>query len=309
MNEYDLVSRRFAKLAAASYLHWLLPDFARNLHFRRWLDARHVPFPGNPDRTGDVLAELEQLHSPAPLWALTNEFQTRPDPDMFGRLLVYLGTFWLATRPDDLPGSRYQLAAAVVNLTGTRVSMPASRTMLLPAPEMGGLVLTVRERWLQDEPAKPLLDAVRTGRYSRWLLVLVPLHQTDDPTEVVRQWLELFHTEPDERLRSEWCGLVQVLSELSPHSELWQTALEGLNVTRSPFLESIRAEGRKEGRAEDRAEALMQLLEARFPGQAPVGLLQRIQHHRDLEQLRQWFTTALTASTLDEFLQRTSLTP
>jgi predicted transposase YdaD len=93
--------------------------------------------------------------------------------------------------------------------------------------------------------------------------------------------------------------------------------LEGLNVTRSPFLESIRAEGRKEGikegikegRAEDRAEALVQLLQAKFPGQTPAEVLRRVEQSRDLDLLRRWFAAALTAATLDEFLQRTSLAP
>ena len=36
---------------------------------------------------------------------------------------------------DELPGSRYQLAAGVINLTGTRGSLPASREFVLPGPD------------------------------------------------------------------------------------------------------------------------------------------------------------------------------
>lgn len=257
------------------------------------------------------MAELESLDEPGPPWAHANEFQTKPDPDMFGRLLVYLGTYWLSARPDPLPGSRYNLGAAVVNLTGTQASQPSSRSMVLPAPKGGKLVFEVLERWLQDEPAAPLLEAIRSGRYSRWLLVLIPLHQADDPADVIRQWLELFHAELDAGLRSEWHGLTVVLSELSRHKDLWRIALEGLTVTRSPFLESIRAEGHKEGikegRAEDRSEALIQLLRAKFSQQVAADIIRRVEQSRDLDQLRAWFTAALDAATWDDFLQRTSL--
>ncbi len=47
------------------------------------------------------------------------EFQTQPDPEMFGRLLGYLTGLWLMLRPDDEQGSRFHVGAAVVNLTGS----------------------------------------------------------------------------------------------------------------------------------------------------------------------------------------------
>ena len=46
------------------------------------------------------------------------EFQTVPDPSMFGRLLLAGGLCWLTVKPVDLPGDRFELSAMVVNLTG-----------------------------------------------------------------------------------------------------------------------------------------------------------------------------------------------
>ena len=99
-----------------------------------WEDARGVPYPGDPERTNDTIAVLEEIDRPGPPWAMPIEFQSEPDPDMFGRLLIYLGSIWLEKRPDPLRGGRYRLAGAVVNLTRTSASNPASRDMVLPGP-------------------------------------------------------------------------------------------------------------------------------------------------------------------------------
>jgi hypothetical protein len=62
---------------------------------------------------------------------------------------------------------------------------------------------------------------------------------------------------------------------------------------RSPYLESVRAEGA--------ADVLVQLLDARFPGQLPADVRVTIQKTRDRSRLRQWVKLAATATSLDEF--------
>jgi hypothetical protein len=49
---------------------------------------------------------------------VAGEFQTAPDPAMFGRLLANLSDIWTHLRPDPERGSRFNVGAAVVNLTG-----------------------------------------------------------------------------------------------------------------------------------------------------------------------------------------------
>src|SRR4051812_7170501 len=102
-NPFDQASRYLAKLDPSSFLGWLLglpPDAFR---FRRWLDARQVRFPGEPDRTCDTVAVVEDLRRNNLPWAIPVEFQIAPDSEMFGRLLGYLGGLWLEVRPSDLP--------------------------------------------------------------------------------------------------------------------------------------------------------------------------------------------------------------
>src|SRR5262249_16779098 len=101
--------------------------------FRRWLDTRLLRFPGEPDRTCDTVAHLEDLEANQLPWAVVVEFQIEPLTLMFGRLLGYFGPLWMELKPSDERGDRFHLGAIVVNLTGTG---NASRTMAWPMTGM-----------------------------------------------------------------------------------------------------------------------------------------------------------------------------
>src|SRR3954447_4975390 len=90
MNDYDQAARFAAKGDPAAFLRWLVPGLPPGLEFRGWLDARTLPFPGEPDRVCDTVAELFDPSEPSTRWALATEFQSEPDPDMLDRLLEYL---------------------------------------------------------------------------------------------------------------------------------------------------------------------------------------------------------------------------
>src|SRR5262245_24974487 len=121
-NRFDQTSRFVAHLDAVGFFAWLVGDFEKHLRFGRWLQTQTNPPPGEPESIADTIAELFELARAAAPWLYLVERQTEPDPDMFGRLLVELGQLWQKHRPDPNPGSRYQLAASVINLTGTRTS-------------------------------------------------------------------------------------------------------------------------------------------------------------------------------------------
>ena len=163
---YDQASRYAARIDPPGFLGWLLGLPAPAVAFRGWLDTRAVPFPGDPDRTNDTVARLDDPATHGVPWAVAIEWQARPDPDMFGRLAGYLSGLWLGLRPDDERGSRFQVGAAVVNLTGSGTS---SREMRWPA---AGLVthLGVVERNLERELAADLLTGIESGQWSRSVL-------------------------------------------------------------------------------------------------------------------------------------------
>src|SRR5712691_7047634 len=116
-NRFDQASRYAAKLDPLAFLRWLVPRLADTVVFRGWLDTRTLPFPGEPDRICDTVASLVEQTVPETWWAMPIEFQHRPHGNMFGRLLEYLARLWLELRPASAPQSRYNLVAAVVNLT------------------------------------------------------------------------------------------------------------------------------------------------------------------------------------------------
>src|SRR5947208_12338936 len=90
MGQFDQAARYAAKLDPAGFLHWLMPAAVATLRYNGWLDTRTLPFPGEPDRTCDTVADFASSLYPQQPWAVVVEFQTEPDRRMPVRLLEYL---------------------------------------------------------------------------------------------------------------------------------------------------------------------------------------------------------------------------
>jgi hypothetical protein len=211
---FDQASRRAARLDPAGFFAWLLTGFARVLRFVRWLDTRTTPEPREKEQTGDTVAEFADLHRAVPPWLFPLEFQTEPDSRMFGRLLGQLGEDWLDLRPDPLPSSRYQVAAGVVNLTGTRQSVPASHLYHFPTEDgllCGGIF---RERYLAEESADGTLKRLEDGEVSPVLLVFVPAMQGAGEESIIQRWLAAIERVKPAWRQAEYVSLALVLAEL-----------------------------------------------------------------------------------------------
>jgi hypothetical protein len=215
-NHFDQASRYAVKLDPKGFLHWLLEAVMARLHFHGWLDTRTIPFPGHAERTCDTVAELiDQVTSLA--WAVVVEFQSEPDADLFGRLLEYLGRLWRELRPTGQPGHRFQVVAAVVNLTGTGRT---SREMAL-SPRLR-TVLDVREINLHEQDAAPLLEAIAAGRHTRALLPWIPLLRGGSAAGIMERWKEVAAMERDSRRRGDYAGLAIVLADLVDTRPAWK---------------------------------------------------------------------------------------
>jgi hypothetical protein len=290
-DRFDQTARFTARFDPEGFLAWLLPGFGEQLRFERWLDTRTAPKPGETNQTADTLAELTtpgRVESP---WLFLLEFQTEPDPIMFGRLLAQLGKSWIEHVPDDLPGSRYQLAAAVVNLTGTTESLPASRSFVFPV--RGREVrLDLEERHLATESAGETLDAIARGAASKSILAFVPLMTGGGEEGIIRRWLEVATTEPDHRRRGDLGVLTRTMAELKPWLGEWQKALKGWNMRESTFVQGWIDLGREEGKDEGKLQTLRQtlraLLKKRF-GKVPAKVLRRIEAATDPDKLEKAF--------------------
>jgi hypothetical protein len=301
-NDFDMACRRMVKVTPVPFLVWLLRDFATIARFLGWVDTRRIAFPGRPDQTGDLVFELELLQQVQELWALALEFQLEPDPTMFGRLLIYLGTIWLEQQPDRLRGSQYQLGACVINLTGTSKSGPATRKFIWPGADGTECILVVRERYLGEEPAQDLLEAIATGRYDRALLPWIPLMAGGSEPATIARWLELVGG-LDESLLADLAYNTLVFAEKSNDPQAWSKALEGFGMIRSETMENTREEGRVETRQED----LLDVVGLRTRQTIPEELTQKIRACRNHATLRAWLAVAITVDTLDQFRQQTGL--
>src|SRR5205823_5707490 len=126
-------------------------------------------------------------------------------------------------------GSRFQVGAVVVNLTG---SGSASRRM---AWDAAGLLTEFRavERNMEQEPGAGLLDRIEAGRVSRGVLPWVPLMAGADVPGVLGRWKRLAEAEPESRRRSDYGALARIFAERAGRKDVWATELEGWNVEES----------------------------------------------------------------------------
>ena len=63
MGHFDQTARYAAKIDPPGFFHWLFGPAASLLTFREWLDTRRLALPGDPDRTGDLVAVFENRAS------------------------------------------------------------------------------------------------------------------------------------------------------------------------------------------------------------------------------------------------------
>ncbi len=298
-NPYDQACRYLAKLEPAAFLAWLLGLERASFRFRRWLDARRVRFPGEPDRTCDTVAFLEHVAAGQQPWAMPVEFQIEPDPDMFGRLLGYLGVLWLEERPSETRGDRFCLGAVVVNLTGKGNS---SREMNWP--EAGVLThLGVRERNLANEEARTNLDAIIAGIVPAVVLPLIPLMQRGGEAGIIVDWVTRASAEPDARRRADLGGLALVFAEAAGCAAAWKKALEGWNVIQSKQV----LEWQEQARTEAHARDVLDVLQERI-GVLPHTVVDQVRGVLDVAVLQRWLRLAARATTLDQFLRDSGLT-
>ncbi|AWM35750.1 hypothetical protein GobsT_65570 [Gemmata obscuriglobus] len=299
-NHFDKAARFAAQLEPPEFLAWLLDRPATALGFAGWLDTRGIPFPGEPDRVGDTVARLTPPDGSGPPWALAIEFQIDPDPLMFGRLLGYLSQLWTRLKPDPERGSRFNVGAAVVNLTGAG---SASREMRLPGTPVG-THLAVAERNLAGENADHAIGRIEAGASGRSVLPWLPLMAGGGEGTIIERWKRLAEQEPSSRRRSELGGLALVFAEAAGCRENWELGLKGWNVRESAVVNGWKAEARAEARAEtqveERAAAVLAVLEAKF-GTVPADLAGAVRATADLARLQQWIALAARADTRDGF--------
>ena len=289
-NDYDDCSRHLARRAGALLMHWLLRLDATHIRFDSWLDSV-LTLPGTKERVCDAVARLADLDRGGLPTACLIEFQTEPDPDMFGRLLVAGGICWLTVKPSQLPGDRYELAAVVVNLTGQG---DCARHMSLGTTEWK---LTPRELNLQTLDAAVVLEEIASGKAPGEVLAWIPVMQNGGEPGIIQRWRQIAEQETDLNRRGDF-ALAGVFAGAVGRQDVWRQALEGFQMNESPVARQWRAEARLEGKA----EAVLRLVQ-RWGVPVPEDLAATIRSSTDSAQLDRWLDLAVAAPTLEQFRQ------
>src|SRR5262249_29797774 len=156
-------------------------------------------------------------------WAIILEFQSEPDPKMFGRLLVYKGLIWLGLKASEEKGDRFAVGSLVVNLTKI-----GNSDRQYEWPEAQQRTITGKsDRNLCEYDASEVLAGIEQGRLSRVILPWIVLMKGAGEDVIMARWLAVAAAEPDEKRRSDHGGLALVFAELTPHAAAWKQALKG----------------------------------------------------------------------------------
>ncbi|MBM3458504.1 MAG: hypothetical protein FJX77_08245 [Armatimonadetes bacterium] len=172
---YDQACRFAAHTDPVGVLAWVTDAAPTAFRFCRWLNDRSVPEPGDPERISDTIAEVAATIAPRSRIACVLEFQSRPDPNIVGRLFEYLGRLFRVLRQEYGRRRPPDPLAGLVNLTGKqRVPRPRA---VFPGSTRMALDFQIGVRNVATEVATTALDAMEAGRWARILLGFVPLMQ------------------------------------------------------------------------------------------------------------------------------------
>lgn len=291
-NHFTQASRLAAQCEPTGFLRWVLGSAAERYRFRAWLE----PLPLASDSPCDLVADLVEKSIVALPWAVGVAFRNAPDPDLFGRLLEFLGHTWRELRPSEQPAQRYLVAAAVVNLTGQGRT---SRTM-----QFGDgmrTVLDLREINLAEKEAVLLLDAIAEGKQSLALLPWIPLLRGGTEESVRDRWKAVAEQEPDLDRRRDYACLAIVLADLVEAGAVWEHIWEGKDMQQSAHVLGWQEEARLKATQETKATCVIDLLEGRFGKKLPGTVTIQIKAIDDPAQLDALFRSAITVASLAEF--------
>lgn len=283
MNDFDRGARYAVKMEPEGTIRWLFPRLAESFHFHRWLDSQSAPRPGEPDRRCDTIAELVDEEGLNPPWAGVVELFSEPDSEALDRAVEYLSRFRRELRQGPHGRDKYPFAVGLVFLTGA--ARQRRLDMNLPGMPEVGLWFGPRVLDLSEEDALAHLESIEQNGLPRGLLVWVPLMTGGQSAEVVRRWRLLAET--DERGLT-LADLALNFARLAGCWDVWKEGLEGIMLKSSPYIDEVRAEMLQ--------KAVLSVLEARFPGQVPAVVAERVKTEIDLARLEEWLQRASTAS-------------
>jgi hypothetical protein len=307
MGVFDQAARYGAKIDPPGFFRWLLPQADVKPEFRGFLDTRTIPFPGEPDRICDTVAQFGYEDPELPAVACVTDFQTEPESDILERLLEYGIRVRRELRQDHQGRVRkFDTVTALTNLTGN--PQPATWDMHPAGFGGAGQSFKVILRTMSAENAVETLDGIEAGRIARCLLPWIPLMTGGNEARIIERWKQIAATEPESRRRADYAGLALVFSELTGGRAVWKRALEGWNMRESQQVLEWQAEALKEGWQgglhKGRMDTLLDVVRYRFGSPVPDDLIAQIKGLTDDADISRWLEAAAKCDTLEQFQTR-----
>jgi len=248
------------------------------------------------------------------------EFQSRPDPWMAVRMLVYVGLLYQdflnsrTSRPENLPA----VLPIVLYNGATRWTEAVNLADLLPSMPAGLMAYQPGLRYLLlDEGAFTEEDLGGTHNLAAALFRLENSREPEDLRRVLAHLIEWMQAPRQQRLRRSfavWVGRVllprRLRGEALPgledlqevHAMLAERVEEWTKTWKYQGLQEGRQQGLQEGRQEGRQQALqesfLRLLNKRF-GPVTNDVAQRV-NAASPDQISRWFDQAIDAPSLDQ---------
>ena len=299
MGVYDQAGRYVIKRRPSAFFTWRAPPLWAAWKWVRWLDTRTLPFPGEPDRVCDTVAEFQHRTAPHHSCLVDVEVQAEPDAEMLERLGEYALRLRRELRFGPGAPGKYTVLCLVLNLTGAE--QPRRLEMTVPEWGEAGQWLHVAQATLREESASEALARIAAGEWQRWVLPWLPLLRDATEAANLMMWERLARQEPDRRSRSDFGALALVFAELAGTAAVWREALKGWNMRESPQVLEWQAEARAEARYETRAEDIRRAIRLRLGTPIPSDLKEQLAGLKREADLDRWFEAALMAPSLDAF--------
>jgi hypothetical protein len=296
---YDQAGRYAIKRRPGAFFTWRAPALGAAYRLARWQDTRTLPFPGEPDRVCDTVAEFMHRTDPRRRCLVDVEVQAEPDADMLERLGEYAFRLRRELRHEPGAAGKYTVLCLLLNLTGAE--QPSRLDMALPEWGGAGQWLQVAQGTLSAEDAAQTLARIAAGELERWVLPWLPLLHGAAEAANLAEWKRLASQEPDSQSRSDFGALALVFAELAGTAAVWRKALKRWNMRESPQVLEWQAEARAEARRETRAEDVRRAIRLRFGSPMPADLEDKLAAIKKEAELDRWFDASLTAPSLDAF--------
>jgi hypothetical protein len=267
MTKYnDAELHAIKELDPQGYLSWHLSELDPDLVWYTWLESQVAPPPGLPFLRCDCVAGLHSRSGSQAPWACLIEAQAQPIPRLGVWVLVYLGLLHEDLRFGPHDRDRFQMMAAVLNLTDTPLSTaidwvpPVKHLALQPDEQAVGVKCRFWVRNVREEGADLTLEQIAERKVALCILVWVPLMAGGDDPRVVQRWREVALLQDEPHLLADYVVLALVFAELAGRRAAWAAALKEFNVQDSQIAQQWEDKGIVKGTLVGKIQAFQEML-------------------------------------------------